>query len=357
MVVSTTRRGVSGDLKFEMPKLPAGVTLVPSVIPKSVSQFPILLKAAPDAPIGGGMYELLVKTVEGDKSVAGKFTQALDFVRGPQNGVPYYTRYHPEVPVSVTEPLAYSITIDQPKVPIVRNGTLKLKVRAHRKDGYDKKITVRFPWLPPGIATPATMTFSEKQTELEYELNANANAEINTWNLSLLAESDDGKGKAFNASPFINLSVEEPFVNLTLSMATAKQGETVDMVAEVEQLREFPGEADVQLFGLPAHSTASVQKLKADLENLSFPVVTTDKTPVGQHKGVFCTVTVVKDGEPIVHRLAMGSVLRVDPLPKVAAAPAAKPAAAPVATAEKKEKPLSRLEQLRLEAQKEAANK
>lgn len=357
MVVSTTRRGVAGDLKFEMPKLPAGVTLVPSVIPKSVSQFPILLKAAPDAPIGGGMYELLVKTAEGDKPVAGKFTQALDFVRGPQNGVPYYTRYHPEVPVSVTEPLAYTITIDQPKVPIVRNGTLKLKVRAHRKDGYDKKITVRFPWLPPGIATPATMTFSEKQTELEYELNANANAEINTWNLSLLAESDDGKGKAFTASPFINLSVEEPFVNLKLSMATAKQGETVDMVAEVEQLREFPGEADVQLFGLPAHSTAAVQKLKTDLENLSFPVVTTDKTPVGQHKGVFCTVTVVKDGEPIVHRLAMGSVLRVDPLPKVAAAPAAKPAAAPVAAAEKKEKPLSRLEQLRLEAQKEAANK
>jgi len=357
MVVSTTRRGVAGDLKFEMPKLPAGVTLETGVIPKSVSQFPILLKAAPDAPIGGGMYELLVKTIEGDKPVIGKFTQALDFVRGPQNGVPYYTRYHPEVAVSVTEALPYSITIDQPKVPIVRNGSLKLKVRAHRKEGYEKPITVRFPWLPPGIATPATMIFKEKETELEYELNANENAELNTWNLALLAESDGGKGNAFCASPFIKLSVEEPFVQLKLSMATAKQGETVDMVAEVEQLREFPGEADVQLFGLPAHSTAAVQKLKSDLEALSFPVVTTDKTPVGQHKGVFCTVTVVKDGEPIVHRLAMGSVIRVDPMPKVAAAPAAQPAAAPVAAAEKKEKPLSRLEQLRLEAQKEAANK
>ncbi|MDP4638585.1 MAG: PPC domain-containing protein [Verrucomicrobiales bacterium] len=358
MVVSTTRRGVAGDLKFEMPKLPAGVTLEAGVIPKSLSQFPILLKAAPDAPIGGGMYELLVKTIEGDAPVVGKFTQALDFVRGPQNGVPYYTRYHPEVAVSVTEALPYSVTIDQPKVPIVRNGSLKLKVRAHRKEGYEKPITVRFPWLPPGIATPATMTFKEKETELEYELNANENAELNTWNLGLLAESDDGKGKAFSASPFVNLSVEEPFVQLKISMATARQGETVDMVAEVEQLREFGGEADVQLFGLPAHSTAAVQKLKSDLEALSFPVVTTDKTPVGQHKGVFCTVTVVKDGEPIIHRLAMGSVLRIDPMPKVAAAaPVAKAAAAPVAAAEKKEKPLSRLEQLRLDAQKEAANK
>lgn len=355
MVVSTTRKGVAGDLRFEMPKLPAGVTMEAGVIPKTVSQFPILLKAAPDAPVGGGMYDLLVKTVDPATPVSGKFVQALDFVRGPQNGVPYYTQYLAQLPVSVAEALPYTVSIDQPKVPIVRNGTLRLKVRAHRKEGYDKKITVRFPWLPPGIATPATMTFNEKDTVLEYELNANENAELNTWNLTVLAESDGGKGVAYSASPFIKLSVEEPFVQMKLSMATAKQGETVEMVAEVEHLREFGGDADVQLFGLPAHSTAVVQKLKGGLDGLSFPIVTTDKTPVGQHKGVFCTVTVVKDGEPILHRLAMGSVFRVDPMPKVVKE-VPKPVAV-AATAEKKEKPLSRLEQLRLDAQKEGANK
>ncbi len=357
MVVNMTRKGVSGDLKFEMPKLPAGVTMISGTIPKSVSQFPVLLKAAPDAPVGGGMYDLLVKTAEGDKPVVGKFIQAIDLVRGPQNGVEYYTRYHPGVPVSVTEPIPYSITIDQPKVPIVRNGALKLKVRAHRKDGYDKKITVRFPWIPPGITTPATMIFNEKDTELEYELNANENAELNTWNLTVVAESDGPTGKMFTASPFINLSVEEPFVKIKLNLTTAKQGETAEMLAEVEQLRDFTGEADVQLFGLPAHSTSQVLKLKSDLEGLNFPIVTSDKTPVGQHKGVFCTATVFKDGEPILHRLAMGSVFRVDPMPKeVKAAPKTEVAAAAPAPV-KKEKPLSRLEQLRLEAQKEGANK
>ena len=94
-------------------------------------------------------------------------------------------------------------------------------------------------------------------------------------------------------------------------------------------------------------------KLKPDATSLSFQIVTTDKTPIAQHKGVFCTATVMKDGEPILHRLAMGSVLRVDPKPKeVTAAP--KPAAAPAPAAEKKEKPLSRLEQLRMEAKKAA---
>ena len=358
MVVSTTRKGVAGDLQFEMPKLPAGVTMEAGVIPKSISQFPILLKAAPGAAVGGGMYELLAKTTDPANPVVGKFTQALDFVRGPQNGVPYYTQYLDQIPVSVVAALPYSVTIDQPKVPIVRNGTLRLKVRAQRKDGYDKKITVRFPWIPPGISTPATMTFNEKDTELEYELNANENAEINSWNLTVLAESDGGTGISYNASPFIKLSVEEPFVQMKMSMATAKQGETADMVAEVEHLRDFGGEAEVQLFGLPAYSTAAAQKLKGGVDGLSFPIATTDKTPVGQHKGVFCTVTVVKDGEPIVHRLAMGSVFRVDPKPKeVKDVPKPVAVATTAAPAEKKEKPLSRLEQLRLDAQKEGAKK
>jgi hypothetical protein len=294
---------------------------------------------------------LVVKTTEGASPVSSKFVQTLDLVRGPQNGVPYYTRTFDKLPVAVAEAVPFSITIDQPKVPIVRNGSMKLKIRAVRKDGYDKRITVRFPWLPPGVSSPATMIFDEKATEIDYELNANENAEVNKWGLTVLAESDAGKGVMYNASPFISLSVEEPYVGVKLTMTSAKQGETVEMLAEVEHLREFKGEGEVQLFGLPAHSTAESKLLKPGAETLAFPIVTTEKTPVGQHKGVFCTVTLMHDGEPIVHRLAMGSVFRVDPKPKeVAAAPA--PAAKSAAPAEKKEKPLSRLEQLRLEAQK-----
>jgi hypothetical protein len=358
MTVNTTRRDFSGDLVFDLPKLPPGVTWESATIPKSVSQFPILLKAAPDAPIGGGLFDLKVKSADPEKPVEGTFKQALDLVRGPQNGVEYYTRYHEDLPIAVVEELPFSITVDQPKVPLVRNGMMKLKVRANRKDGYDKKIIVRMLWKPPGITTPASMTFGEKDTELEYELNANSSAEINTWNVAVLAESDGGKGLMMTASPYIKLAVEEPFVNMKLSMATTKQGLPADMVAEVENLREFGGQADVQLFGLPAHATTPVVKIDKASEGFSFPIVTSEKTPVGQHKNLFCTVTVLQDGEPIVHRVGMGGVIRVDPKPKEAPP---KPAATPtnvVAKAEApKEKPLSRLEQLRLEAKKEAAAK
>ncbi|MBP82493.1 MAG: peptidase [Verrucomicrobiales bacterium] len=351
MVVNTSRRNFSGDLVFDLPSLPQGVTWESGKIPGSVSQFPILLKAAPDAPIAGGMYDLLVKNTDQDQPVEGKFQQALDLVRGPQNGVEYYTRRHDKLPVSVVEEMPFSITIEQPKVPIVRNGSMKLKIHANRLEGFDRKITTRLIWKPPGITSPSTVVFGEKENTIEYELNANGSAEVNTWNVTVIAEADAGKGLMVTAAPFVKLSVEEPFVEMKLNLTTAKQGEQANMLANVTKLRDFSGQADVQLVAIPAHATVPIMKIDQGTTELSLPVQTSEKTPVGQHKNLFCTVTITKEGEPIVHRVGMGGTLRVDPKPKEA--PQTKVVAnnKPVS-----EKPLSRLEQLRMEAKQQTGN-
>lgn len=360
MVVNVNRLNSSGDLAFEMPKLPAGVELVNGgPIPKNLSQWPILLKAKADAPIAGGMFALNAKTIDpAVPPVVGSFTQQLDFVRGEPNGTLYYSAAVNALPVSVTEAVPFSVSIDTPKVPLVRDGTMKLKVRAQRQAGYEKKITVRLIWAPPGISNPATMTFNEKDTELEYELNANANAELGKWNLTMVAESETDKGKVYTATPFTPLSVEEPFVKMKMTMGNVNQGAKGELVASLEQLRPFDGQADVQIFGLPAKSESQVMKVTKDQADLHFPITAADDTPVGQHKNLFATLVIMQNGEPITHRVGMGGVLRVDPKPKAPATPApaaaADPKKAAVAAAPAPAKPLSRLEQLRQEAQKQA---
>jgi hypothetical protein len=363
MSVNVSRQNFGGDLAFEMPKLPAGVELVQGgPIPKNLSTFPVLLKAAPDAPIAGGMFALNVKNIDpAGPAVTGSFQQQLDFVRGEPNGTLYYSANYAGLPVSVTEAVPFSVTIDTPKVPIVRDGTLNLKVRVNRQEGYEKKITVRLLWSPPGISNPATMTFNEKDTELLYELNANANAELGKWKLTMMAESDTDKGKVVTATPFTEIAVEEPFVTMKMSMGNVNQGQKGELVAELEQLRPFEGQADVQIFGLPPKSESQVMKITKDQADLHFPITAADDTPVGQHKNLFCTLVIMQNGEPITHRVGMGGILRVDPKPKAPATPAPAPAADPnkaaVATAAPPSKPLSRLEQLRLDAQKQAAEK
>jgi len=353
MLVNLRRSGVGGALEYQLPDLPEGVSLVKSKIPDGVNQFPILLKADEKAPIAGNMTEFFVETTEREVPIRGKFVQPLDFVRGPQNGTEYYTRHHDRLPVSVVEELPFRVTIDQPKAPIVRDGTLKLKVRAHRKKGFDEKITVRFLWKPPGISSRATMAFGPKDDVIEYELNANRNAQIATWDVTVLAEANSG-GMMMTAAPFVQLSVEEPFVDMDLNMTTATQGQNVDLLANVENLRDFEGTADVQLFGLPAHAKTPVRKIDAKTSELKFPLEISEKTPVGKKKNLFCTVTVKKNGEPIVHRVARGGVLRVDPKPKEPD-PKDKKKEKKVAKNESKKETMSRLEELRLEAKKEAS--
>jgi hypothetical protein len=55
-----------------------------------------------------------------------------------------------------------------------------------------------------------------------------------------------------------------------------------------------------------------VKEITADDTKIEFPVTTAANTPAAQHKGLFLRVTVMRDGEPIVHNIARGGLLRVD---------------------------------------------
>jgi hypothetical protein len=360
MTVNVSRANVSGELLFDIPNLPAGVTWEADTIPANQSTFPIVFHAAADAPTAGGLYALNVKTAATDKPVVtGTYKQQLDFVRGNPNGTLYYSSDSSKLPVAVAEPAPFAISIDQPAVPLVRDGTLRLKVRAKR-NGYEGKITVRMLWRPPGVSGPATVTIPEKQNEIAYELNANSAAEVRPWKITMLAEADAGKGLVTVASPFAELRIEEPYVGMKLNLATVPQGQKVDMICDLSQLRPFEGKATVNLYGLPAKSSTTPIEVTKDDKQVLFPITTAEDTPVGQHKNMFCTVVVTQNGQAITHRVGMGGVLRVDPKPKVAAKPAPAPEKKPVvadAKAAPAPKPLSRLEQLRLDAKKAAEAK
>jgi hypothetical protein len=104
----------------------------------------------------------------------------------------------------------------------------------------------------------------------------------------------------------------------------------------------------VKLLGLPANATAKDAEITGTDKTVVFDVQAGEKTPVGQHNALFCQVIVTKDGESIIHNIGQGGVLRIDP---PAAAKPTQVAAAPTTAPAKAEKPLSRLDKLRLEAQ------
>jgi hypothetical protein len=168
--------------------------------------------------------------------------------------------------------------------------------------------------------------------------------------------TDAGNGRIFNASPFCEVITAPAFVSApAIPLTAVEQGKETLMVAKLETLQPFNGEAVAQVVGVPETIPIESAKINKDTKEVSFKVKTTDKSPIGKQNNLFVQVEVPVPGGTTTHRIALGSVLRIDAPRKVVAPP---PAAAPVVAANKPKeeakpaapKVLSRLEQLRLEA-------
>lgn len=355
-MVNATRSNCSGDLNITANNLPKGVTLIAETMPGNINSFPILFEAAPDAPLGGTLADLQAKLTDPKRNVAGNFFHKLDLVVGNPNNTVYYQSEVDKLAIAVVEELPFKIEIETPKVPLVQNGTLSLKVKAIRKEGFDAPITIRMLWNPPGIGSQPTMKIEKGKNEIYYTINANGSAETREWKLMMMAESDAGQGQILAATALTPITVEPPYTTTKLAMAAVEQGKQGEIICNIEHLKPFDGTAKIQLYGLPAKTTTTELEFTKDIKELRFPITTLADSPKGQHKNLFCHIEIPESGTTIPHNTGHGGVLRIDPPPPAPKKPAAEIEAPKVAAAAPKPaaaKPLSRLEKLR----QDAANK
>jgi hypothetical protein len=362
VMVNATWKSFNGDVKFEMKDLPKGMTAESMPIGAGFPMVPVLLTAAVDAPLGGSLCDISGQMVHDKLKAEGHLSQTTMLVVG-DNQRPVWTHTTQRLAVAVTEEVPFSVEIIEPKVPIVRNGSMELKVRAKRQEGFKSPIAIRLLYNPPGVSSSASGSIAEGQTEGVIPLTANGGASIGDWKIVVLAEATlnpgepspkrrrrRGTGGTLVSSQLAKLEIAESFLQLAFKPAAVELGKEAVLVAAVTNNREFPGDATVELLGLPGEVTAESVKINKDSSQVSFQIKTSPKSPAGRHKAIMCRAIVTLNGEPVQHTLGPAE-LRIDaPLPPKATKPAPKPAAVAVKTAPKPAaKPLSRLEQLRQE--------
>ena len=232
--------------------------------------------------------------------------------------------------VAVLEELPYKIEIVEPKVPLVQNGSMQLKIRAHRKKGFTEPINVQIPFLPPGVSGVPSIDIPKGQDEVLYPLNANSGAEVKKWKICALG-SANVNGTAYASSQLANLEIAPPYLQFAMQRAAVEQGQQTELAVGVTVSRPFAGTAKVDVVGLPPKVVAPQIEIKKDTKDVVFKLKTEKASPAGTHKNIFCQAVIVENGEPIVHYVGT-TELRIDqPLPAVA-----KPAAAaPVKVAKK----------------------
>ena len=347
-VVNLTRKNIGCDVEIASPDLPKGVALDADTAPRTINAFPVVFTAKADAPAAGALSRFEIRDPK--TGTTGRVTETINHVEINNAGA-FHSTGSDRIMVAVIEEAPFHLELEVPPVPLVKNGTMNLKVVAKREEGFDGKITVTLPWKPPGVGAPASVEIPKGSNEASIRIDANASAPVRTWRVCAQASVSTPRGPVLVSSPLVPLEVGEPYVAMTIEMAATQPGEDTELVCKLDQRREFGGKATVKIHGLPHGVKAGDQQITKDSKEVAFPLEVAGDARKGKHASLFCVVLITKDGHPIPHSVGSGGTLRIDPPPpapkKPTADAGAKPSAKPKPATNKK-KQLSRLEQLRL---------
>ena len=139
---------------------------------------------------------------------------------------------------------------------------------------------------------------------------------------------------------------------MKLNMTAIQRGQSGEMACDINIRRPFEGFAKAELKGLPPFASTEQVEFDANSSQIRFQISTEEKAKSALTKNLFCFVRVPFAGDLITHSVGNGGQIRLDNPPPKPKSSSLKPKTSPVKAVTKKEKPLSRLEQLRLAAQK-----
>ena len=341
--INIGRNGVKGELNIIAKSLPKGVTMRKVTQNKNNSKALIYLESSPTAPITAGLHPFILKSKDGKHSAP--ITAEVHPFLGGNNKI-YHTFKTKKTAIAVVKQVPVTIELVQPTQPIVQSGTMSIKVRAHRKKGYDKEITVEVPWKPAGISANYSLKIPKGKSEATLNIGADGNCPVGKWDFIVRALFSDN-GNVEICSNIIKLEVKPPYLTAKLEMAATTQGVSTNMLCKLTHLTPFEGKAKLTLHGLPDGIVAKPVEITKASKELAIPITVPANARIGKHGNLFCRVNIPQAKLSIPHTIGQGGTLRVNPPAKKKVTKKTDPKDKPAKPPEKKKKPLSRLEELR----------
>ncbi len=302
MMTASRQNGLRGDLQFQISDLPKGVKLVSDVMPGNVSTFPLIFEAAADAPVGGKFVRPEVKLMKDGKPTdvpEGGLQQKIDLVHASPNSTVYKVKTLDKLAVTVAEEAPFSISLTQPKAPIVQYGIQYLEVDVKKKEGWDEDIYCYFPFRPPGVSASSYIKIPKGKNSGKYRVDARYNAQVRSWKVCVQARASIAGGELWVSSDFIDFEIVPRHVLGKFQTTSAEQGKEVEFKCKLDHKVAFDGEATLKLHSLPAYCTAEPVEITKETKEAVFKIKTTEKTPTGVRKTIYWRMTADKNGEPM----------------------------------------------------------
>lgn len=347
-VVTLSRSNIGCDLDLGAANLPSGVSLDRDTASRSINTMPVIFEATPEAEIAGALYHLHVKDPKSE--LTGPFTESIHHIEVNNAGT--FHSYHDErITIAVIEEAPFELNLEVPPVPLVKNGTMNLKITAKRHPDFKEAIKLTLPWRPPGVSAPSSVTIPKEKNEVVMEINANGGAAVAKWRIFVSGEATCSRGPLLISSKLQPIEIADPYVGGKIELAATELGQNTDLVCTIAVHKEFEGEAKINVNGLPHGVTSEELTITKESKEITFPLAVSKEAKKGKTSNLFCSVVITEKGHPIRGTVMGGGVLRIDPPPPAPKKPvvAKKEPPKPAETKPVKKR-LSRLEQLRLQS-------
>ena len=306
---------VSGPVMLDTDSLPLGIGAQVRPLQNGTTLMPVVFEADNDAKLAGELFDLTATSKNGNQEpVVGHFRNIADFALGLPNNSVYTSGTIHRLPMAVVAPLPFTVDVGEPKVPLVRNGSMSLPIVVTRAEGFDAAIRVELLFKPPGVGARGYVNIPKGQTTGKYPINANSKALLGNWPLCLNATANF-QGPAWTSSNLKTLEVHEAFVSANINRVSLERGQSAEIVCKLEHHFPFEGTATAKFLGLPPNvkvvgdDDSDRVSFDANTKEIRFKVATNDRSPVGKHTSLFCQLSIPKNGQQMVSKTANCTLL------------------------------------------------
>lgn len=309
LLVNVSRMDFDAPMAVSLEDLPEGLSFENEILPQGLTQSPVIVSAAADAPIAGSLTRVVATSQSEEVSVVGELDQEIRLVDG-RNDTTFHGRQVERLALAVAEPAPYALRLTAPKAPVVHNGYRELTVTAERSEGFTTAIALRFPWLPAGMGG-GTATIAENETSATIRLEVRTDAAVGEHKLFVAGTA----GGWELCTPWTPVTVEAPWVTFDIPNLETEQGKGLDFPVKVTHNTAFEGEYEIRLLNLPKGVSSEPLVLKTGVEELIFKMSVSEETPKGKFGGITARSTLSREDEPVVHTWGSGELKVFEPLP------------------------------------------
>jgi hypothetical protein len=301
--------------------LPAGVSASFGPIMNGTNLVPLVLTAAPDAEPCGSQVAFWLRAVTPPHERDPGYSQNVPLVT-TRNDQPLFGKILRRLPVAVTQQAPFTLAVDAPLVPIVRNAPLTLSVHVVREQGFTETVRVKALWNTPGLGS-GQVAIDGKQDRGEFPLNANGNAMTGRFPIALMGTARSRGGTVEVCTDWIDLQVDEPWLTAEPGRARTEPGVATELKVKLKAARTLEAGCKAALLGLPRGVSCEPVQFGPTNTEITFGLTIAADAAVGRHRNFLVQVLVpaapAADGAlpaMVEHRFGGGEIRIDEPISK-----------------------------------------